>query len=130
MADYQQNRETLIAAQANLEHTTARVEGLTRQLQAAEEQLAVYKRKPSDESSLQTREQQLEAEIVSLRGELKSARTEVDQLHGHVEQFKSIAAANENALEQLNSTYDEYRAKTDAKIFESEGQIRSLIETI
>jgi len=35
---------------------------------------------------------------------------------GHVQQFKEISQANEEALSNINSTYDEYEALTEAEI--------------
>jgi nucleoprotein TPR len=35
---------------------------------------------------------------------------------GHVQQFKEISQASEEALSNINSTYDEYKASTEAEI--------------
>lgn len=50
------------------------------------------------------------------RAQLRTAQLEVEQSKKHVEQFKSISQSNEDALASLNSTYDEYKSITDAKL--------------
>lgn len=39
---------------------------------------------------------------------------EAEQARNHVEQYKSIAQAHEQALAELNATYDEYKRSMDA----------------
>ena len=116
------------------------MEELTRQLRGNEEKLAVYERRSTSgriateypDSGL-SQEQQLETEVAELRyvltllwpvgqlipcirSSLKVAEVDLATARSHVEQFKEISQANEQALANLNATYDEYRASTEAQI--------------
>jgi nucleoprotein TPR len=51
-----------------------------------------------------------------LRSSLKVAELDLATSRGHVQQFKEISQASEEALANLNSTYDEYKASTEAQI--------------
>ncbi|CEH16539.1 Uncharacterized conserved coiled-coil protein [Ceraceosorus bombacis] len=120
-------REHLAAAKSDASHLGTRVEDLTKQLQSKEERLAVFERRnaPSSSTSLLTREQQLEVEVADLRGSLSTVQVEAEQARDHVEQFKAIAEANEEALGALQKTYEEYKAQTEAELSQKESEINS-----
>ena len=50
------------------------------------------------------------------RGALRTAQLEGKIAAEHVEQFKAISLANEDALASLNDTYDQYKAQVEAEL--------------
>jgi nucleoprotein TPR len=54
--------------------------------------------------------------FLGVRSALKVAEVDLASARGHVEQFKEISQANEVALSNLNSTFDEYKASTESQI--------------
>ena len=82
-----------------------------------------------------SREEQLEAEVAELRyvcgsfvlhapsltwvptsAELKVAEVDLQSAHKHIQQFKEISQANEEALASLNTTHDEYKSTTESQL--------------
>ncbi|TFK40767.1 hypothetical protein BDQ12DRAFT_679995 [Crucibulum laeve] len=129
-------REALVSAETSKRHLEERVEDLTRQLKGNEEKLAVYERRPTSGGVAQgvdqdqTREQQLEAEVAELRSALKVAEVDLATARSHVQQFQEISQASEEALANLNSTYDEYKASTEAQIARHESEYKALQERL
>lgn len=134
-------------AQTSRKHLEEKVEDLAKQLKGNEEKLAVYERRPGATGPAQpvdqdaSREQQLETEVAELRYYLsniflsvlsltlfpfsQSARlkvTEVDlaAARSHRDQYQEISQASEAALASLNSTFDEYKASSEAQIARQE----------
>jgi nucleoprotein TPR len=50
------------------------------------------------------------------RSTLKVTELDLATARSHVQQFKEISQANETALGDLNNTFDEYKASTEAQI--------------
>lgn len=73
-----------------------------------------------------SREQQLEQDIAELRSALKVAEVDLASAKGHVEQFKEISRANEVALSDLNSTFDDYKVSTENQLARHEAEYKSL----
>lgn len=129
-------REEVAVAKNSVQHLTSRTEDLQKQVESKDEKLAVYERRSSGAnagvnstaSSDLPKEQQLQVEIADLKGELRSAQVEAEQARAHTEQFKSIAAANEEALSQLQASYDQYKARTDAAITQKDSDLTNLRE--
>lgn len=120
-SDLASTHEALAVAKTSQEHLQARADDLAKQVDAKEEKLAVYEKRTTSSGATSagqtlSREQQLEIELADLRGELRTAQVEIEQANAHVEQYKAIAQANEEALAQLQSTYDEYKLSTDSSI--------------
>ncbi|KAK9764735.1 Protein mlp1 [Basidiobolus ranarum] len=128
ISDHQQTRESLVAAETSMLHLNTKISELSKQLEAAQEKLALYQQK--GENGQLSPEEKLEQEIVKLKAELSAATAESDQLRQHVEQYKAISKSNEDALAEINQTYDEYKAVTDKKIEENEKELSNLKETI
>jgi len=129
-------------AEATKAHLEARVEDLQRRLQGVKEKLSVYERLPSGASgSAEARasgvsdETILRAEVAELQyvsarppdvalhssrlfdsAALKAAETDLAKSREHVEQFKSISEANEDALESLNATYEQFKSDTEREL--------------
>lgn len=61
------------------------------------------------------------------RAELGTAKMEAEQARGHVEQYKSIAQAHEQALAELNATYDEYKRSMEATATQKEVSFKDLL---
>ncbi|KAJ7600871.1 hypothetical protein C8J56DRAFT_1019894 [Mycena floridula] len=130
-------RESLIGAETSQKHMEERIADLTKQLQGNEEKLAVYERRPGSghvHSSIanqdMSHEQQLEAEVAELRSALKVAQVDLAAARAHVQQFKEISQASEAALESLNTTYDEYKASTEAQITRLESECNAVKEKL
>jgi hypothetical protein len=47
---------------------------------------------------------------------LKVAEVDLATARSHIQQFKEISQANEEALASLNTTYDEYKSSTEAQL--------------
>ncbi|TFY79631.1 hypothetical protein EWM64_g4383 [Hericium alpestre] len=124
-------RESLIKAETSQKHLEARCEDLSKQVQAKEEKLSVYERRPSSLHGVtqpaatdgMSREQQLESEIADLRGALKVAEVDLANARNHAQQFQEISQANEEALSTLNASYDEYKASMHAEIANRESNL-------
>lgn len=63
---------------------------------------------------------------------LKNAETDLARAREHVEQFKNISQANEEALESLNAAFEQYKLETgkqlvsiNASTFSCSGQIKA-----
>ncbi|KAG2010159.1 hypothetical protein CC2G_013002 [Coprinopsis cinerea AmutBmut pab1-1] len=103
-------------------------------LHGLEEKLGVYEGRPSTAIAApapsvdpnMSREQQLEQEVAELRSALKVAEVDLASAKGHVEQFKEISQANEVALANLNSTFDEYKSSTESQIARQEAEYKAL----
>lgn len=54
---------------------------------------------------------------------------EAEQARGHVEQYKSIALAHEQALAELNTTYDEYKRSVEAGIAQKDVSAPATVDT-
>lgn len=95
---------------------------MARQVAAYEEKLAVYegRRNQAGGDSSLSREQQLESQIADLRAELSNAKMEAEQARVHIEQYKAIATAHEEALAELNGTYDEYKRTMESNVAQKE----------
>ena len=52
----------------------------------------------------------LERNLADSRDKSKSLETQLDQAKQHVEQYKSMSLANEEALRDLNKTSEEFRS--------------------
>ncbi|KAG9002479.1 hypothetical protein FRB94_003839 [Tulasnella sp. JGI-2019a] len=124
-------REQLIVAQTNEKHLTARVEDLVRTLEGLNEKLGVYERRPStvngaggsrDISSAE----ELQKEVAELRSALKTAEIDLETAQGHVAQFQNISSTSEQALADLQATYDEYKLTTDAELDALKAETNSL----
>ncbi|KAF7298841.1 hypothetical protein MIND_00831800 [Mycena indigotica] len=135
--EFAKTRESLVGAETSKTHLEQRVEELTRLLKGSEEKLSVYERRSSTVTGITQamdqdlpREQQLEAEVAELRSALKIAEVDLANARNHVEQFRQISEANEEALNSLNATYDEYKASTEAQIARHESEYDSIQERL
>ena len=113
------------AAKATAEQAwlTSRVEELARSLSSAEEKLTVFERRGVASSTPHegaSRDTQLEAEVTDLRAALKVAEVDLANAKEHAEQFKNIGRANEEALESLTATHEQYTSTMNAQIAQFE----------
>lgn len=132
-------REQLAVAQTSMDHFTRKTEDLQKQVNAKEEKLAFYERRNgasvsasafSSASQELGSEQQLRIELAELRAELRGSQLETEQSKSHVEQFKSIAQASEEALNQLQSTYEAYKAEMESSVLQKNTEISQLRERL
>ncbi|CAO1622195.1 unnamed protein product [Sympodiomycopsis kandeliae] len=137
-------KEQLAVAKTSVEHLTKRSEDLQKQVDAKEEKLAVYERRPGARGAAATteasaadasapslsNEQALQIELAEIRADLRSAQVEAEQSKSHVEQYQSIAQASEEALAALQATYDQYKASTEASIAQKDAELSSLRERL
>jgi uncharacterized protein YheU (UPF0270 family) len=133
---------SLAKAETSKTHLEQRVEDLSRKLQGDAERLAIYERRSSTindavhrvGTQAGSRENQLEVEVADLRyvaqrhhctssaltrvssASLKVAEVDLATARSHIQQFKEISQANEEALASLNTTYDEYKSTTEAQL--------------
>ncbi|KAG6891509.1 hypothetical protein C0992_005042 [Termitomyces sp. T32_za158] len=137
LQEHSKTREALVGAETSKKHLEERVEELTRQQQGNEEKLAVYERHssgssgvgPSSHSDL-PHEQQLEAEVAELRSTLRVTEVDLATARNHVQQFQEISRANEEALANLNNTFDEYKMTMEGQIARHESHCQALKEKL
>ena len=127
-AEHQTSREALIAAKTSLEHTTSKVDDLTKQIKSLEEQLAIYQPKAAgaDASSPGTREEQLQAQLVHLRAELARHQAEAESSREHLAQFQAISQTNEDRLAEMTATFEELKKEHEQKLEENVKTIAAL----
>ncbi|KAG5646523.1 hypothetical protein DXG03_003290 [Asterophora parasitica] len=136
LQEFSNTRAALVGAETSKKHLGERVEDLTRLLHGNEEKLAVYERRSSAVGGVAqsdpdlSREQQLEVEVAELRSALKVAEVDLATARSHVQQFQEISQANEEALSNLNATYDEYKLSTEAQIARHESEYQALQEKL
>ncbi|KAH9974884.1 hypothetical protein BGW80DRAFT_1444514 [Lactifluus volemus] len=136
--DLTEVRMSLAKAETSKTHLEQRVEELSRKSQGDGERLAVYERRSSVANGVAhhaaaeggSREDQLEVEVADLRASLKVAEVDLATARSHIQQFKEISQANEEALASLNTTYDEYKSSTEAQLTASWGQQETLQNTL
>ncbi|KAF8903177.1 hypothetical protein CPB84DRAFT_810991 [Gymnopilus junonius] len=133
--EFSKTRESLIEAQTSRKHLEEKITDLTKQLQGNEEKLSVYERRPGTIGTTQPdqdapREQQLEAEVAELRSSLKVTEVDLAAARSHRDQFQEISQANEAALAALNTTFDEYKASSEAQIAHFESEHKALQERL
>lgn len=123
-------------AENSRSHLQERVDGLVKEVQSLREKLAVYEGRapgaPIPDGL--NREQQLEIELgdvryqmafnfeqlilksCSCRAALKIAELDLASAREHVEQFKAISEASEQALREHMETWDTYKEEHEASI--------------
>ncbi|KAH9952843.1 hypothetical protein BC827DRAFT_1285905 [Russula dissimulans] len=118
--DLHEARTSLIKAETSKTRLEQQVEELSRRLQRDAERLAVYERRSSAANGTThhigvegaSPERRLEAD---LRASLKVAEVDLAAARNHIQQFKEISQAGEEALASLNATHDEYKS-TEAQL--------------
>ncbi|KAI9435095.1 hypothetical protein H4582DRAFT_2080017 [Lactarius indigo] len=120
--DLQEARSSVVKAETTKTYLEQRVEELSRKLQGDAEKLAVYERSTEGRS----REDQLEAEVADLRAALKVAEVDLAAARNHIQQFKEISQASEEALASLSTTHDEYKSTTESQLAASWAQQETL----
>ncbi|ORX83254.1 hypothetical protein K493DRAFT_361138 [Basidiobolus meristosporus CBS 931.73] len=128
ISDHQQTREALIVAETSMRHLNDRISELNKQLREAENMVTLYQQKEEREP-ISTGER-LRQEIARLKTELATATAESAQLRQQAEQYKLMSQSNEDALSEINQTYDEYKTTTDKIIEVNEMELADLKETI
>ncbi|KAH9955068.1 TPR/MLP1/MLP2-like protein-domain-containing protein, partial [Russula dissimulans] len=122
--DLHEARTSLIKAETSKTHLEQQVEELSRRLQGDAERLAVYERRSAAVNGTAHHigaegpalERQLEAEVADLRASLKVAEVDLAAARNHIQQFKEISQASEEALASLNATHDQYKSTTEAQL--------------
>ncbi|KAH9953818.1 hypothetical protein BC827DRAFT_1159057 [Russula dissimulans] len=122
--DLHEARTSLVKAETSKTHLEQQVEELSRRLQGDAERLAVYERRFSAVNGTThhigtegaSPERQLEAEVADLRASLKVAEVDLAAARNHIQQFKEISQASEEALASLNTTHDQYKSTTEAQL--------------
>ncbi|KAH9018599.1 TPR/MLP1/MLP2-like protein-domain-containing protein [Lactarius pseudohatsudake] len=121
-----QTHSSLVKAETTKTYLEQRVEELSRKLQGDAEKLAVYERRSLGVNGAgathhvsvegRSREDQLEAEVADLRAALKVAEVDLAAARNHIQQFKEISQASEEALASLSTTHDEYKSTTESQL--------------
>lgn len=134
--DFQEARASLVKAETTKTYLEQRVEELSRKSQSDAEKLSVYERRSLGVNGAGathrvgaeggSREEQLEAEVADLRAALKVAEVDLATARNHIQQFKEISQASEEALASLNTTHDEYKSSTEAQLAASWAQQEAL----
>ncbi|CAE6498266.1 unnamed protein product [Rhizoctonia solani] len=130
--DLSKTRETASVAENSRVHLQERVDGLVKEAQSLREKLAVYEGRapgaPMPEGL--NREQQLEIELGDVRAALKIAELDLASARQHVEQFKAISEASEQALREHMETWDTFKEEHEALIARKDADIAGLEERL
>ncbi|KAG9102295.1 hypothetical protein FRC06_002140 [Ceratobasidium sp. 370] len=128
-ADFK-TREAASVAENSRMHLQERVDGLVKEAQSLREKLAVYEGRASGAPMPEglSREQQLEIELGDVRASLKIAEMDLASAREHVEQFKAISEASEQALREHMETWDAYKEEQEALIARKDADINGLEE--
>ena len=110
-------RETLRGSEQSVSTLSAELSDAKKELQAtrtslqeAKDRLIRLEQDPGNEFRQKIR--LLERNFADSRDKNKSLETQLDQAKQHVEQYKSMSLANEEALRDLNKTSEEFRSVT------------------
>ncbi|KAJ1980870.1 Filament-forming protein [Dimargaris xerosporica] len=143
--DHQKARESLMAAQTSIEHLQKQVDEVTGRLRKAEDETTRLRsqmvlRAPAAATAVNSATQSTtgagddteaqDGNLTVVRQQLQDAQAQVQLLQAHVDQYKAISAANEEALSDLNATYDEYRTRTDEQLAERAATIEMLRKSL
>ncbi|KAG8753074.1 hypothetical protein FRC12_011679, partial [Ceratobasidium sp. 428] len=130
--EFSKTREAASVAENSRMHLQERVEILLKEAQSLREKLAVYEGRapgaPMPEGL--SREQQLEIELGDVRAALKIAEMDTASAREHVEQFKAISEASEQALREHMETWDTYKEEQEALIARKDADINGLEERL
>ncbi|CAE6518386.1 unnamed protein product [Rhizoctonia solani] len=130
--DLSKTRETASVAENSRAHLHERVDGLVKEAQSLREKLAVYEGRapgaPMPEGL--NREQQLEIELGDVRAALKIAELDLASAREHVEQFKTISEASEQALREHIETWDTFKEEQEALVARKDADIAGLEERL
>ncbi|KAH9018595.1 hypothetical protein EDB85DRAFT_604226 [Lactarius pseudohatsudake] len=111
--DLQETRSSLVKAETTKTYLEQRVEELSRKLQGDAEKLAVHERRSLRVNGAGA------THHVSVEVDLAAARN-------HIQQFKEISQASEEALASLSTTHDEYKSTTESQLAASWAQQETL----
>ncbi|KDQ20838.1 hypothetical protein BOTBODRAFT_320357 [Botryobasidium botryosum FD-172 SS1] len=127
-------REAQLIAETSQKHLQTRVDDLVKQREMVEEKLSTYQRRSSlhvaGEASTsevtQNVEQELQSELAELRATLKAAEIDLESARSHVEQYKAISQASEEALSSMNATFDQFKLDTEKQLATKTAELESL----
>ncbi|KAG8714068.1 hypothetical protein FRC11_010010 [Ceratobasidium sp. 423] len=130
--DLSKTRETASVAENSRAHLQERVDGLVKEAQSLREKLAVYEGRASGAPIPEglNREQQLEIELGDVRAALRIAEIDLASAREHVEQFKAISEASEQALREHMETWDTFKEEQEALIARKDADIAGLEERL
>ncbi|KAJ3322833.1 hypothetical protein HDV06_002694 [Boothiomyces sp. JEL0866] len=123
-ANYERTKGELSVVQSKESAATARLAELTIRLEQAENKARIYEEKILNTGGLGPEATEID-QIRSLESELAKSRIEVEKLKAELvlvseqaETFKQISQASEERLDEMNSTFDIYKAEMEEKINE------------
>ncbi|PWZ03059.1 hypothetical protein BCV70DRAFT_197295 [Testicularia cyperi] len=129
-------REALAVARTSADHTQLRVEDLTRQLESANEKLAVYERRDQlarDPAAFRaqpevtlSRAEQLEIELADLKAGRAAAQIEVQKSRLQVEEAAGQVVEKQHALDALIQAHDELKTSSAAELAAKASEIDAL----
>lgn len=136
MTSLGQIREEHISVKTTKDHLQARVNELTVELRNAEERAGRLAPRPTPrpgvpESSeyqqeLEAQVQSLTNDIAELRRDLALANTQLENAKAQAEQYRELSQSNEDALEDLRASQDQYRIEMESLIEEKEAKAKEL----
>ncbi|KAJ2980856.1 hypothetical protein NQ176_g2381 [Zarea fungicola] len=136
MTSLSQIREDHISVKTTKDHLQARVNELTVELRNAEERAGRLQPRPTPRPGLTESseyQQELEAQIqtltndcADLRRDIALAHTQLENAKVQVEQYRELSQANEDALEDLRLSQDQYRIEMESLIEEKEAKVKEL----
>ncbi|KOS22163.1 Nucleoporin nup211 [Escovopsis weberi] len=135
-------REELVGAKTSRDHLQARVDELIVELRSAEERVGRLQPRPTPRpggasgennerlQELEAENSELSDEVRELQRDLQLAKTQLHNAELQVEQFKELSRSNEEALEYLRTSEQEYRDEVNVLIEEKDAKIKELGQKI
>lgn len=107
-------REQLAVAKAEVASLKERNAGLESQVNSLTQQVAVLQQQNEGDEATQLG--RLKSELASAQNELSTAKSELASAHAQVEQFKGLAQAAEEGLDNMVASHDEYKKSIEAQL--------------
>ena len=102
------SEQSVSTLSAELSDTKKELQTTHTSLQEAKDRVIRLEQDPGNEFRQKIR--LIERNLADSRDKNKSLETQLDQAKQHVEQYKSMSLANEEALRDLNKTTEEFRS--------------------
>lgn len=107
-------REHLAVAKAEVASLKERNAGLESQVTSLTQQVAVLQQQNEGDEATQLG--RLKSELASAQNELSTAKSELASANAQVEQFKGLAQAAEEGLDNMVASHDEYKKSIEAQL--------------
>ncbi|PHH89528.1 hypothetical protein CDD83_5835 [Cordyceps sp. RAO-2017] len=140
MSSLSQIREEHVGAKTTRDHLQARVDELTVELHNAEERVGRLQPRStprpgptadnSHQEELEVEIRDLQNEISDLKRDLDLANTKLEHAKVSAEQYRELSQSNEEALEDLRISQDQYRQEIESLMGEKDAKVKELDQRV